>query len=71
MTVGYGILPDTVGVVNILPVSGFLGLGLCGKQVHGLCVITGLVEDFLLGMLWLICMQNVGKWKTLVRFLRG
>ncbi|RHN78468.1 putative tetratricopeptide-like helical domain, DYW domain-containing protein [Medicago truncatula] len=38
MTVGYGILPDTVGVVNILPVSGFLGLGLCGKQVHGLCV---------------------------------
>ncbi|KEH41004.1 pentatricopeptide (PPR) repeat protein [Medicago truncatula] len=49
MTVGYGILPDTVGVVNILPVCGYLGLGLCGRQVHGFCVRSGLVEDVFVG----------------------
>ncbi|CAK8563427.1 unnamed protein product [Lathyrus sativus] len=34
MTVSYGLISDVVGVVNILPVCGFLGLGLLGKQVH-------------------------------------
>ncbi|WJX17078.1 Pentatricopeptide repeat-containing protein [Trifolium repens] len=49
MTMGYGLLPEAVGVVNILPVCGFLGLGLHGKQVHGFCVRTGLVDDVFVG----------------------
>ncbi|CAK8538959.1 unnamed protein product [Lathyrus sativus] len=49
MTVSYGLMPDAVGVVNILPVCGFLGLGLLGKQVHGFGVRTGLVDDVFVG----------------------
>lgn len=49
MIVRHGLLPDAVGVVNILPVCGFLGLGLLGKQVHGFGVRTGLVDDVFVG----------------------
>jgi pentatricopeptide repeat protein len=46
---GYGLLPEAVGVVNILPVCGFLGLGLHGKHVHGFRIRTGLVDDVFVG----------------------
>lgn len=49
MTVGCGMRPDAVSVVNVLPVCGYLRLGFHGKQVHGFGIRTGLVDDVFVG----------------------
>lgn len=49
MTKRYGLSPDAVSLVNILPACASLGATLQGKEAHGFAIRSGLVDDVFVG----------------------
>ncbi|CAK7324859.1 unnamed protein product [Dovyalis caffra] len=45
----FDIRPDVVSLVNLLPACALMGAWLCGKEVHGFAVRSGLFEDLFVG----------------------